>query len=247
MWRLAALILGTLVLIAALALSASSFESTNDPCARYEQNISGEAFKNCTEAASAQRVAIFTEKLANFTFWLMLFTFGLAVVGAWQGRSIYQTLVLNRDQFSAAFPPDIAILRVETINVESVPDEEGFLDTAQPINVQVRLKFVNKGKADAVVKAISARLATSAPDTPDFRTEDFRDAVLPAGHEGSHPFAIRVPNRHGNFDDLTFHLAGYLSYRDPAKKWHKTGFYWRTDKDAMEWIELADSPLNFRY
>lgn len=83
MRSLAALVLMTLLLIGGLAATAS-FAPSTEPCAAYERQAASDSFKNCMEADSARRVAVFTEQLAQFTGLLVLFTVAVAAAGFWQ-------------------------------------------------------------------------------------------------------------------------------------------------------------------
>lgn len=219
-----------------------------EQCAKYAGKH--EAYKECVDVFSTEAVANYTKWLAGFTAILAFFTIMLAVASVWQGVTTQSLLELNRDQFNATFPPDIEILGAYILDSEYEPDADGLIDTGKsPIQFSVKLKFVNRGKTDAKVSEIACELFDTTPSEPDaeFFPWDCKDTPLVAGEEGSHLITRVHSNLGGGFGEATLHLIGYISYRDLAKKWHKTGFHLRRKPNFDKWEEVQRSQFSYRY
>ena len=198
----------------------------------------------------------YTSDVSNFTFWLVIATAILGVIGIAQGYLTWRTVTVSESALVDLERPYVFVDFSGPVFTEATiaaPNAVGGHTYTIPRDiVSVRYSLYNSGRTAAILTQIRHKIVQTGsdetlPQITDPSVHDLDDEVFPDGTaiDKTRQFAIDFDNRTAPPGLNGAFLIGFVRYRDIFRKRHITGFCARLDRRTNRFTLHGDKRYNY--
>ena len=190
------------------------------------------------------QLAIYTKKLSQYTFWLVIATVIIAVIGAWQGRQLKRTVdIMHATELPIIMPMEAHLRSGGRLVSQS----------EEPSTGAIRITFQNYGRTPAMITGACLQriVIDRLPRVPQYEmTTPYPGGVVidadrsPRNYEpenyrlGLTPEQVRTINA----NQSRLWIFGFITYEDFMGNPHECRFCFRWSVQFNDFVLESDTP-----